>query len=96
MLTSIFTDDNNIYKLSNDINDKADRFIAHENILYIFPKDFGNPFLYNLKAAIAVPYYLVTSVIYHDKYGEALSDYIWYKKGIGKSCLPPIDPPLSI
>jgi hypothetical protein len=96
MTLSIITNENNMYTLSNESVDKADKFIVHKNILYVFPKDFGHPLFHSFKAIIAIPYFMIDNVIYHDEYGKALFNYILYKKGIGSPCVPPPDPPLTI
>jgi hypothetical protein len=93
MVTTIFTIDNNMYRLSNDAFDNADNYIASKYVLFIFPLGFKTHSIGYNDAIITIPYVLINNVIYHDEYGKALADYIWYKKGVGSPSLPPPDPP---
>jgi hypothetical protein len=59
MITTILLKDNNIYKLSNNIDDKTDFYIAHDSVLYIFPVNFKSFTFQYRKAVIVIPYFQI-------------------------------------
>jgi hypothetical protein len=95
MIAMLFTQDFNTYQLSNDLDDNVDRYIAEKNALYIITKHAQHPLFSMSDAIVIIPYQVVVNVLYRDATGKTLADYVLYRKGLGKPCAPPLEPPMT-
>jgi hypothetical protein len=93
MISIVVTKDYNSYGVSNDALDDGYRFKALDNALIIFLKDAWHPSFRSKEAIIAIPYFMISNIIYFDEFGKALSDYNLYKNDKGKPCDAPETPP---